>query len=119
MDLAETEATEVAAECIAAIEWQTNFARNPNSEGIPAGDIIAAVTPRRPATLRVIEAMKRGVNHGAAKEFMPSAGPDIGVVLVPTTGRSIAHNLAEWGFQHEAEQIVATVDQSDLAAMGH
>jgi len=43
MDLAETEATEVAAECIAAIEWQTNFARNPNKDGISAGDIIAAV----------------------------------------------------------------------------
>jgi len=63
--------------------------------------------------------MKRGPNHGAAKELMPLAGPDIGVVLLPTTSRSIAHNLAEWGFQHEAEQIMATLDQSDLAAMGH
>ena len=119
MDLAETEATEIAAECIAAIEWQTNFARNPNKDGIPAGDIIAAVTPRCAATLRVIEAIKRGANQEAAKVLMPLAGPDIGVVLLPTTGRSIAYNLAEWGFQHEAEQIVATLDQSDLAAMGH
>ena len=63
MDLAETEATEIAAECIAAIEWQTNFARNPNKDGIPAGDIFAAVTPKRPATLRVIEALKRGANR--------------------------------------------------------
>ena len=42
-------------ECIAAIEWQANFARNPNS--IPTGDMIAAVTPRRPATLRTVEAL--------------------------------------------------------------
>ena len=53
------------------------------------------------------------------KELKPLAGPDIGIVLLPTTCRSIACNLAEWGLQHEAEQIMAAADQGDLAAMGH
>jgi hypothetical protein len=119
MDLTLAEAAEIAAECIAALEWQANFARNPSREGIPAGDMIAAVTPRRPATLRVIEAMKRSADPRAMKELMPLAGPDIDVVLLPSVCRSIVRNLAEWGFRHEAQQIMAALDQSDLAAMGH
>jgi hypothetical protein len=119
MDLTETEAAEIAMECIAAIEWQANFARNPNRDGIPAGDMIVAVTPKCPATLRVIETMKHATDPRTMKELMPLAGPATGVVLLPSVCRSIARNLAEWGFQHEAEQIMATLDQNDLAAMGH
>jgi hypothetical protein len=114
MDITEAVAAAVAAECIAAIEWQASFVRNPNSDDIPAGDMIAAVTPKHPATLRIIEAMKRGATHRAMKEFLPPGAPKFGIVLLPTTCRSIAGNLAEWGFRHEAEQIMATLDQSDL-----
>ena len=31
MDLTEREAAEIVAECIAAIGWQANFARNPKA----------------------------------------------------------------------------------------
>ena len=81
--------------------------------------MIAAVTPRRPATLRVIEALKSGADPREMKDLMPLAGPVTGVVLLPSVCGSIARSLAEWGFRHDAEQIMAALDQNDLAATGH
>jgi hypothetical protein len=120
MELTKTEAAEVAAECIRSIEWQVNnVVANAKSDDIETADMIAAVTPKHPATIRIIEAMKgNGPTHRAMKELLPAETPPR-IVLLPTTCKSIALNLAEWGFRHQAEQIMATLDQGNLAAQGH
>ena len=120
--LTEAEAADVAAECIRAIEWQTdNIIANPRSDDIETADMIAAVTPRHPATIRIIDAMKQGsASHRAMKELLPpGTASSFGVVLLSTTCQSIARNLARWGFQHHADQIMAALNRSDLAATGH
>jgi hypothetical protein len=119
MYLTDTEAAQVAAECVAAIDWQTkNITLNVDSDAIEAADMIAAITPMRPATLRLIEWMKNGLKYQAMKAVAPP-GAAIGVTLMADTCRAIALNLADWGFHHEAEQILAALNRSDLAATGH
>ena len=119
MYLTDTEAAQVAAECVAAIDWQTkNINLSMDSDAIEAADMIAAILPKRPATLRVIEWMKNGLKYQAMKAVAP---PDaaIRMTLMPTTCRAIALNLADWGFHHEAKQILAALNRSDLGATGH
>jgi hypothetical protein len=119
MDWTETEAAEIATECIAAIEWQTNHVLSIEGDKVATADMIAAVTPKRPATLRIIEAMKQGQAHRAMKELRPPGAADFRIVLFPTTCRSIAGNLADWGFRHEAQQITDALDRGNRALTGH
>jgi hypothetical protein len=119
MYLTDTEAAQVAAECVSAIDWQTNnIILNMDSDAIEAADMIAAITPRRPATLRLIEWMKNGLKYQAMKA-VAAPGAAIGVTLMADTCRAIALNLADWGFHHEAKQILAALNRSDLGATGH
>jgi hypothetical protein len=120
MDLTEDEADEIAAECVAALDYQLNqIIANPNSANIEAADMIAAVTPRKPATLRIIEAMKRGEGHEAMKESRAPGGERWGTVLMPSTCISIAQTLEDWGFREQAEQIGVAIDRANVAATGH
>jgi hypothetical protein len=118
MKLTDAEATEVAAECVAALEWQvTEVIANPNSGDIEMADLIAALTPRGAATRRVIEAMKQGDGYQAMKEAVTPDGAKI--VLTSTTCMSIAGSLAMWGFPRQADEITAAIERADVAASGH
>jgi len=120
LELTEEEAADVAAECVAAIEWQvSNIITNPNSDDIGTSDMIAALTPRYAATLRTIEAMKRGDGYQTMKEVAHPGSADFRVVLMAATCRSIAGTLAMWGFGHHADRIAAALDRGDIAATGH
>ncbi len=100
MDLTDQEAAEIAAECIAALKWLASF---PKGIAVPTKELAVAVGPRRPATLQIIAAMRRGdANHHAMYDLLPHSEPGLGIALFPETCRSIARNLADWGFQREA-----------------
>jgi hypothetical protein len=118
MKLTDAEAAEVAAECVAALEWQvTEVIANPKSEDIEIDDLIAALTPRCAAIRRVIEAMKQGDGYQAMKEVVTPAGAKI--VLTSTTCMSIAGSLAMWGFPQRSDEITAAIERAEVAASGH
>jgi hypothetical protein len=119
INLTETEAAEIAAECVAAIDWQTDhFILQMDTETITTADMIEAITPKRPATLRVLGVMCHGAAYQAMKGIVP-AGESPRIVLMPTACKSIAANLASWGFQNEADQIISALERSDRAAIKH
>ena len=120
MDLTEDDADEIAAECVAALDYQLKqIIANPNAADIATADMIAAVTPRQPATLRIIEAMKREEGRRTMKELLTPKGERWGIVLMPSTCISIAQNLEECGFREQAEQIGVAIDRANVAAKGH
>jgi hypothetical protein len=56
MEISKAEAAEIAAECVASIEYQTNnIALTARSDAMSTADMAAAVMPKKPATLRLIE----------------------------------------------------------------
>jgi len=115
----EQEAAEIAAECIAAIDWGTeHFIEAMTTDDLGALEIIEAMRPKRPATLQLIEAMKHGAPYCGMKSFVPP-GFAPRIVLMPTTCRSIALNLREWGFASDANSIWEALDRSDRAATAH
>jgi hypothetical protein len=63
--------------------------------------------------------MKTGASYQLMKGLAPHVGGEFTIALMPTACRSIAANLKEQGFDHEARQIMAALDRGDLAAIGH
>jgi hypothetical protein len=104
MDIAPGEAIEIAAECARSIDWQTKTLFDGNGNVVDTEDAVAAITPKRPSTLRLIEGMK------ARQEQNPLAsivGPWVAVrvTLLAPTCESIAAILAEQGYHREAGRI--------------
>jgi hypothetical protein len=120
MNMTDEEASEIAAECVAALDYQMNqIIANPNSADIGIADMIAAITPRRPATARMIEAIKREGAPREMKELRPPNSSQWRIVLLPATCIVIAQTLEDWGFHEQAEQIGVAIDRSNIAAKGH
>jgi hypothetical protein len=124
MDLTEDEADEIAAECVAALDYQLNqilnqIIGNPNTADMATADMIAAISPRKPATIRIIEAMKLEGHPREMKELRSPNRQQWGIVLLPVTCISIAQTLEDWGFREQAEQIGVAIDRANIAATGH
>jgi hypothetical protein len=115
MEISKAEAAEIAAECVASIEYQTNnIALTARSDAMSTADMAAAVTPKKPATLRLIEWMKRDAPFRSMKEVLPQ-GMAPRVALVSTTCRSIAENLSAQGHDAEAQLIWKALDRGNAA----
>ncbi len=116
MSFTEAEAAEIAAECVSIIDWQTeHFIQRKDTDTFDAVELVDAVTPKSPATLRMIEAMKFLRPARALRGLAPSGAPQR-IVLMPTTCRSIAQNLSALGFKEAAAAIIDALDRGDSAA---
>ena len=113
--LTDAESAEIAAECIDALEWQLTYTANPNKDDIPTDEMIGAVSPKRPATVKLLDNMKTGA--GVLKVIGVPEGAR--VILMPTTIRSIAEALADRGFWHQRRVIYAALDRANRTVNGH
>jgi hypothetical protein len=116
-----SEAAEIAAECVAALDWQTvHLIAAMDTDAVTLDDFMSATTPKHPATVRLIEAMKeQSPVFSAMTAIVSRPAESIEVRLMATTCNSIAHNLADWGFHREAEMILAALMRHDQAATEH
>ena len=114
MALTDAEAADIMTECIGSIDWQSEFIANPDKDAVDPLAFIDAITPKRPATIRLIEQMIAGQHPlivlTAATDMTPR------VILLATTVRSVIQILADRGFGGEARQIVSALERNDAIA---
>ena len=112
--LTAAEASEIAAECVAAIDAQINtFMTNPNPSDADVTEAFKAIEPRQSATLRVVEWMKTA--NKEMKGFKKEDGTPV-VLLMATTIHSVADVLRNQGFKDEVRQMMEALDRSDQMA---
>ena len=117
MEVSQEEANEIAAEVVAAIDWQTsNIIASMDSENVNSEDAIDAMTPKHPATVRLITAMES--ERYKMKGLVPPDAP-FRIVLMATTAGSIAKILVKQGHVVEAQSIVAALERHDQTAQPH
>ena len=86
---------------------------NPDRDAVTGDDLLAAITPHQPATLRVLDWLK-----SAGRELMMTENKSgiRRVVLLPTTIHPIADVLRDQGFDDEVRRIMDALERSDAAA---
>lgn len=114
MNIAPGEAIEIAAECARSIDWQTKTLFDTDADAIDTEDAVAAITPKRPSTLRLIEGMRAKRERDPLTSIV---GPWVAVrvTLLAPTCESIAAILAEQGYHHEAGRICDALQRHDAA----
>jgi hypothetical protein len=114
MNIAPGEAIEIAAECARSIDWQTKTLFDSNGHVVDTEDAVAAITPKRPSTLRLIEGMK-GRQEQNPLASMVGPWVAVRVTLLAPTCKSIAAILAEQGYHREAGRICDALQRHDAA----
>jgi hypothetical protein len=114
MDIAPEEAIEIAAECARSIDWQTKTLFERDGNAVDTENAVAAITPRQPSTLRLIEGMRARQEHNPLASMV---GPWVAVrvTLLAPTCKSIAAILAEHGYHREAGRICDALQRHDAA----
>jgi hypothetical protein len=114
MDIAPGEAIEIAAECARSIDWQTKTLFERNGGAVDTENAVAAITPRQPSTLRLIEGMRARQEQNPLTSMV---GPWVAVrvTLLAPTCKSIAAILAEQGYHREAGRICDALQRHDAA----
>jgi len=114
--LTDDEAREIADECVASIEVQIDLMIvNPEKGDARWGEVLNALTPKKPATLRIIEHIKS--HGGELKTIHSMANPTVQCpALLATTCRSIIQALGEQGFDDCWNSIEDALERSDQAA---
>ncbi len=112
--LTETEAAEIAAECVASLDAQIEMViANPDRDDVPESKFFFAIMPQRPATVKVLEWLVTTGRELKAIEKEPGVEC---VILLATTIRSIADVLRDQGFDGEVRQMMDALERSDAAA---
>ena len=115
--LTDAAASEIAAECVASIDAQIEMViANLDRDDISGSEFMAAITPRQPATLRVLEWLAAARREMKMVETKPGEGE---IVLLATTIQAIADVLRDQGYNDEVRQMMDALERSDAAAQSH
>ena len=111
--LTDAEASEIAAECVAAVDAQIDLViANRNRDAVTADSLIDAIAAQRPATLRVLEWLK---SDGRELKAVAMESGSSAIVLMATTIQSIADVLRDQGYDDEVRQMMDALGHSDAA----
>ena len=116
LQLTDDEAREIADECVASIEVQIDMIIvNPEKGDARKGEVLNALIPKKPATLRIIEYIKsrNGEFNAIASMHTPTVSR---ISIQATTCRSIMQVLGEQGFHDCIQSIKDVLERSDQAA---